>query len=286
MRYLLLATTCLALTLSACSKSPGGGRAFDASGDSAPAAASDSGSGPGINVTAAPGVAFDYAYAFRLAPDKIRIAQKQHAAACEKLGIDHCRITGLDYRLNGQNDVSAEIAFKLDPALARAFGEQGIDAITAAAGKLVEAKITGTDAASEITKLQGLKAQADAELARLDKELARTDLKPEERTQLQSQRADLVQRIAQATSDTGEKQASLATTPMTFTYESDTAITGFDASAPITSAANVFVGSASVTIGFVLTLLAALSPPGLIVLAGFLLWRTFHRRKPAPVADA
>lgn len=293
MRYKLLTTTCLALALAACSKAPSneGGSRIDRGGGDAAAPAmraqtDESGSGPGINVTAAPGVAFDYAYAFRLAPDKIRIAQRQHAAACAKAGIEHCRITGMHFQLNGENDVSAQLEFKLDPALARDFGEQGIDAITAAGGKLVEADIKGTDAAAEITRLQTLKAQADAELARLDKELARTDLKPEERTQLQTQRADLVQRINQAKSDTKDQETSLATTPMTFTYESGNAIGGFDASAPITSAANVFVGSATVTIGFVLTLLAALTPPGAIVLAIWLLWRTFRRRKPAPAADA
>jgi len=287
MRYVLLTTTCLALTLAACSKAPSnyGGSFANSSSVAAPSAmrdASDEASGPGIDVTAAPGVAFDYAYAFRLPSDKIRIAQRQHAAACEKLGIDHCRITGMRYRLNGENDVEGRLEFKLDPALARAFGEQSIDAIVAAGGKLVNAEITGTDAAAAIARLQTLKAQADAELDRLDKQLARTDLKADERAQLQQQRADLIGKINDAKSGVSDQQASLATTPMTFTYESSGAVAGFDASAPITSAGNVFVGSATVTIGFVLTLLAALAPPGAIVLAGWLLWRTFRRRKPQP----
>lgn len=293
MRYALLTTTCLALTLGACSQAPSGNSSGsisfnDRSGGSAPAARAlnEDSSGPGIDVTAAPGVAFDYGYAFRLPSEKIRLAQKQHAAACEKLGVDHCRITGMYFRLNGENNVEGKLVFKLDPMLARAFGEQGIDAVVAAGGKLVQAEITGTDAASGITKLQTLKAQADAELARLDKELARTDLKTDERAELQSQRATLVEKINSAKTGVSDQQASLATTPMTFTYESDSAVNGFDASAPITSAGNVFVGSATVTIGFVLTLLAALAPPGLIVFLGIWLFRRLRPRKPAPPAES
>ena len=70
---------------------------------------------------------------------------------------------------------------------------------------------------------------------------------------------------------------------MEFDYQSGPAMQGFDGSAPITSAANVFVGSATVTIGFVLTLLAVLIPPGIILLSGFLLWRRFRPRRRMPV---
>lgn len=275
-RFVLLTTSCLALA--ACGKADNG---------SYPTSRSESADvAPGVNVTAPPGVAFSYRYAFRLPSAKIAAAQETHAAACEKLGVAKCRITGMRYRVLGENDTQGSLSFKLDPTLARAFGKQGIEAITAAAGELVDAEITGTDAGAEIAKLQALKTQADTELKRLDGQLARTDLKPAERTELQTQRADLVARINEAKSDTSDKQESLANTPMTFEYESGAAVQGFDASAPITSAGNVFVGSVTVTIGFVLTALAALTPPGLIVLLGWLVWRRFRPRKSAPVPSA
>jgi hypothetical protein len=280
-RFVLLTTTCLALA--ACGKADNGGSYSSPSGERSEAAADVA---PGVNVTAAPGVAFSYRYAFRLPSAKIAGAQETHAAACEKLGIAKCRITGMRYRVLGENDTQGSLSFKLDPTLARAFGKQGIDAITAAAGKLVDAEITGTDAGAAISKLQTLKAQADAELKRLDGQLARTDLKPAERTELQSQRADLVAKINEAKSDTSDKQESLANTPMDFEYQSGAAVQGFDASAPITSAGNVFIGSVTVTIGFVLTALAALTPPGLVVLFGWLIWRRFRPRKSAPPTPA
>jgi hypothetical protein len=276
-RFILLAATCLAVT--ACSKQGGGGYSSNPSRETADVAAD---AGPGVNVSAAPGVAFAYHYTFRLPSDAISKAQEVHASACEKLGLDRCRITGMRYRVLGENDTEGTLSFKLDPALARAFGKQGIDAITAAAGKLVEAEITGTDAGAEITKLQSLKAQADAELKRIDQQLARTDLKAIERSELQTQRETLVGRINEAKTGTADQQASLATTPMDFDYQSGAAVQGFDASAPITSAGSVFVGSVTVTIGFVLTLLAALIPPGLVALLVWLAWRRVRPRKAAP----
>ena len=286
MRHLLTSFVCLAaLALVGCSKSENSDSSSGGGGTAAPAAMSDA--APGIAVTAAPGVAFNYRYAVRLPAEKLAAAQETHAEACEKLGVARCRITGMRYRVLGENSNEGTLLFKLDPTLARAFGKQGIDAITAAEGELVDAEITSTDAGAEIAKQQGLGAQAAAELQRIDGELKRTDLKSDERAELQNQRAAITDRITAAKASVGEQTESLANTPMEFDYESGPAIQGFDGSAPITSAANVFVGSAAVTIGFVLTLLAALAPPGIITLCGFLLGRRVRpRRRPAvPPAD-
>jgi uncharacterized lipoprotein len=54
-------------------------------------------SAPGVNVTAAPGVAFNYRYAFQLPSSRIAAAQEAHASACETLGLTKCRITGMRY---------------------------------------------------------------------------------------------------------------------------------------------------------------------------------------------
>jgi hypothetical protein len=300
MRYALLTTTCLTMLLAGCGK-PVDDRPYQpdrASSMSNSAAVSDAappGRGPqgealapseiapGVDVTAAPGVAFNYAYAFRLPAQNIKDAQEAHAAACEKLGPQHCRITGMLYRLIGENNIVGAIEFKLDPTLARAFGKQGIDAIVKADGKLVDAQITGVDAGAAIKTLDGQRQQAEAELQRLDRELSRTDLKTTERAELQRQRAALAARLQEVKTDTGDREESLATTPVSFRYESGAAVRGFDGSAPITSAGNVFLDSAQVTLGVVLTLLAALAPPGAILLVAFLIWRRFRpRRRPAP----
>lgn len=304
MRYVLLTTTCLTVLLAGCSQSQNDqsyqpDRYSTASNATAVADAAPAGraapslamapSGdvaPGVDVTAAPGVAFSYTYAFRLPAQNVKDAQEAHASACEKLGPQHCRITSMLYRLIGENNIVGAIQFKLDPVLARAFGKQGIDAIVKADGKLVDAEITGTDAGAAIKTLDVQRQQAEAEVQRLDRQLARSDLKSAERSELQRQRAALAAQLQEVKTEARDQQESLATTPVSFRYESGAAVRGFDGSAPITSAGNVFLDSAQITLGVALTLLAALTPPGVILLIGFLLWRRFRPRHAAPPAEA
>jgi hypothetical protein len=240
----------------------------------------------GIGVTAAPGVAFSYHYAFRLPSARIAAAQEAHAQACEKLGIARCRITGMRYRLLGENNVEAMLAFKLDPAIARDFGKKGIGVVEAAEGTLVDAEITGTDAGAAISRLNTQRTRASEELKRIDAELAKPKLSEEERVELQRQRAEIAQRIEATKDSTAEQQESLADTPMVFDYGSGKAVRGFDASSPLTSAADTAIGSVQVTIAVILGLLAFFGPPGIVVLLGWLAWRRFRPRKRAAAATS
>jgi hypothetical protein len=298
MRILLLATACLGLA--ACSK------ASDSASDSAiteaqsrpaertsPSLDVASVANPpgavapgGIAVTAAPGVAFAYHYAFRLPSGRIAGVQEAHAQACEKLGIARCRITGMRYRLLGENNVEAMLAFKLDPAIARAFGKNGIGIAETAQGTLVDAEITGTDAGAAIGRLNTQRTRAEDELKRIDAELAKPKLPEGERAELQRQRAEIVQNISATRDSTAEQREGLADTPMVFDYGSGKAVRGFDASAPLTSAADTAIGSVQVTVAVLLGLLALLGPPGIVVLLGWLAWRRFRPRRRASVAAA
>lgn len=274
----------IAVTLAACSQAP----ESSAPAESVEAATEDAGGPPaGIAVTAAPGVAFNYRYAFSLPAQRVAAAQETHAAACEQLGVARCRITGMRYRLIGENSVAAMLAFKLDPTLAREFGKQGIAAIEQAEGRLVDAEITGTDAGAEISRLAAERGRARDELARIDRELGRANRPASERAELQRQRADLVAQIERAQAAAGTQRESLANTPMTFDYRSGPAVRGFDASAPLSSALDLLAGSAQATLAFVLGALAILAPPGLVLGLGLLAWRwlrpRIRRTKSAPL---
>src|SRR5690349_6703198 len=94
----------------------------------------DDSTAPGVDVTSAPGVAFDYRYAFRLPGNRIGAVQEAHAQACEKLGIDKCRITAMRYRLVDQKDVEAMLALRLDPKIARQFGKDATGTVEKADG--------------------------------------------------------------------------------------------------------------------------------------------------------
>lgn len=236
----------------------------------------------GIAITAAPGVAFAYRYAFRLPSAKIASAQEGHAAACEKLGVARCRITGMRYRLIGENDIDAMLSFKLDPAIARAFGKNGIALIKAADGTLTEAAITGTDAGGAIDRLTTEQAQAADALRRVEADLART-VGPRaavERAELQNQRAAIERTLAANRGSVADQRESLANTPMTFDYGSGRAVRGFDSSAPLTSALDTAVASAQATLAVLLGILAIFGPPAIVLLLAWLLWRRFGRLAP------
>jgi len=128
---------------------------------------------PGVDVTAAPGVAFDYRYAFRLPGNRISAVQEAHAQACEKLGIDKCRITGMRYRLVDQKDVEAMLALRLDPKLARQFGKDATAVVDKADGMLVDQEIIGEDVGSKIAGATRSEAELREELSKVEAELAR-----------------------------------------------------------------------------------------------------------------
>jgi len=183
---------------------------------------------PSVGPTAAPGVAFNYRYAFRLAGERISQVQEQHAAACEKLGIARCRITGMRYRLTGHDEIEAMLAFKLDPAIARAFGKQAIAAVNGAEGMLVDAEITGEDAGAKIAAAIRGQGQIEDELKRIEAQLARPGLKAAERAELQVQAEQLRERLQALGAEKTEQQESLATTPMVFNYGTGDLVPGFD----------------------------------------------------------
>ena len=196
---------------------------------SAPSTRASRDGGPNVGVTAAPGVAFNYRYAFRLPADGIAQVQEAHARACEELGIARCRITGMRYRVLNEDDVEAMLAFKLDPSIARRFGQAGVELVARADGMLVESEISGTDVGTSIQAAGRSIAEMEAELARLEAELARGGKSTAERQQLEYQAQQLRQTIRAQRATREEQQEALASTPMVFNYGSGDLVPGPDA---------------------------------------------------------
>jgi hypothetical protein len=233
---------------------------------------------PGISPTAAPGVAFNYRYAFRLAGARVAAVQEQHAAACEKLGPDRCRITGMRYRLMGEDDVEAMLAFKLDPAIARQFGKSGIDLVTRSEGMLVDSEISGEDAGSEIAAATRSEAQLTEELQRIEAQLARAGLRAPERAELQMQADRLRESIRGTRANRADRQESLAKTPVVFQYGSGDLVPGFDDRSPIAAALERASDNFVSGVGILLVLGLTLLPWGLLALLLLWLYRRFSRR--------
>ncbi len=227
---------------------------------------------PGISPQAAPGVAFSYRYAFVLPSTSISAVQEQHAAACEKLGITRCRITGMRYTLVDEDSVSAELSFKLAPELARAFGKEGIAAVDQAKGKLIDAAIEGIDVGIQITASQRRSADSQAELTRIEQRLAAGGIADRERAELTSQAERLRQQLAgeRDTRSAGEEQ--LANTPMTYSYSGDESFTL--GSSPVGDAARGAWDSFTTMLAFVLMAVGVALPWLLLAALVIALWRS------------
>lgn len=233
---------------------------YDASGSAAPAARASRDGGPNVGVTAAPGVAFNYNYEFSLPPTRIAEVQEQHAQMCEHLTVARCRITGMSYRVNSAHDVQAMLAFKLDPAIARQFGRDGVQGVIGAEGMLIESEITGTDVGTQIHAANRSIAELQGDLQRIEAQLRAPRLDLDEKARLEDQAQQLRETIRAGTAQRDEAQASLATTPMVFRYASGDPTIGQS----LQDTGDSFLSSASVLLRIVIALLPWALAAGLI----------------------
>jgi len=225
---------------------------------------------PGVDVTAAPGVAFNYRYAFRLPSNRIAAAQEAHAQACEGLGLDRCRIIGMRYRLVNQSDIQAMLALRLDPRIARTFGKQATEMVTRADGMLVDQEITGEDVGTQIKAATTNEGRLRADLARIESELAGMPVKDPRRGELVARADEIRTQIRSLGQARDEDEEALAGTPMVFNYGSGSVVPGFDVRSPmrdaLQNAADNFVDGFAT----ILVLLITLIPWAL--LAGIVFW--------------
>ncbi|SFR76652.1 DUF4349 domain-containing protein [Sphingomonas jatrophae] len=246
---------------------------------------------PDVNVTAAPGVAFNYRYAFRLPAARIGAVQERHAQACEAMGVSRCRITGMLYRVRSADDVEARLSFKLAPADARAFGKAGVAEVTKAEGMLVESEITGEDVGQRLADGGRTAADLEAEAARLERQQTSRPPRDPARITDAQRLSELRDQLRSLARDRAEGQEALARTPVTFNYGSGRLVPGFEDRSSLLVAldragANIVDGLA-----VMIVLVATLLPWALLLLIGWAAFRVLAprlRRRgtgDAPAAD-
>jgi hypothetical protein len=275
MRKSALSVICAAALLVGCS---GGGDE-----------ASDESMGADVSPTAAPGVAFRYGYDFQLPDEAISPVQEAHAAKCESLGVQRCRITGLDYRVIEDSAVSGTLEVKLAPQIARQFGKSATSDVTKANGKLLATEFSGEDVTPLTTEAGRQQASLSERIADVEGQLARATT-GEERAQLQQQLSQLRTQAEQAQSAIASATERLAATPMTFNYYGRGGIAGFTGN-PAREAVRSFVSSLVTMVTFLLQAVALLLPWALLLallmaLARSRLGRAVRRFfAPPPVRD-
>jgi hypothetical protein len=255
----------LLLSLSSCGK-----RAEEPDGASSTDVAEHP--GPRINPSAAPGVAFTYAYQFRLPALRIAAVQEQHAQACEKLGLSRCRITGMRYQVRGENMISAELNLKLAPDIARKFGRDTIAAVQRAEGMVTDTQIGGADVGTAISESRSREGAIKDDILKLERESRRSGISAQVHAELATRLQDLRNELAQNGETRRGNEEALASTPMTFSYASGGLIPGFDPRSPIREALEnsgwIIVG----IIAFLIQLIAVILPLALFGGLGLWLW--------------
>ncbi|MBK6801212.1 MAG: DUF4349 domain-containing protein [Novosphingobium sp.] len=284
-RTALIAFIAPALLLSACSaeKAEDGAPATSEAASGNAAASAPDAAGPGIGGAVARGVAFTYAYAFTLPAKSVSTVQREHAAACERLGVARCRVTGMSFEQPGSEDVSARLDLLLAPDLAHRFASEGIAAVERAKGKLDHASVNGENAGDAIKVSQADSAAIQAEVERLQARLAAKGLTGAERVELQQQVAGLTEQLRGQAADRKANEASIASTPVSFSYASEGLLMGGNTFA---KAAGASLNSMEAALALV-TLAAGVALPWMLLIALIVLaWRGLRRRSVAAVAPA
>ncbi|MBX3564294.1 MAG: hypothetical protein KF730_06930 [Sphingomonas sp.] len=169
---------------------------------------------------ASTGTGFDYRYAYRLPGNRLKGVLQSNADGCERLGPARCRILSMRYRVDDRNHTKAVLTIRIDPAIARKYGDAVTNNVTGSDGVLVDTEITGSDATTQ--------ARSTAVVNRLRERLSNAE---SIRT---PEGVARVARINAALAEIAESEASqgqtLATAPLLLTYESSNALTGLGSS--------------------------------------------------------
>jgi len=245
--------------------------------------------GPNVSPTAAPGVAFNYRYAFALAAPRVAELQEKHAQMCERLTAAKCRITGVHYQVIGPDDIEARLELKLEPGSARLFGRQATDAVREAGGMSTETEISGVDVGTPIRQAGRDIDRLNTELRRVEARIAQRNLPEYEREQLENEARNLREQIARLGEVREADQETLATTPMVLQYGSGSLVPGYQPPTTIgealTRAGNNFAEGGKTLLVALITIAPWLLALLLLVGIGrYVLRRWFPRKpKPAPV---
>ena len=277
MKLRLLASA-MALALVGCSEQSSEEASVSALADTdaptATEASADATAATRIGIEAAPGVAFDYAFTFRLADKQIARVQEEHAAACETLGSQRCRIVDVRYQRSDEKLVEAQTQFKLDPGIARKFGANAIASVEKAEGVLADASVVGEDVGTEILASQQRSAGSESEIARLEARLKSGGLDKRERIELLAQIGQLRGQLGDERQSRRKGEARIAWTSVAFNYISDGGLSGIGHENPFANAAETLMRSGSTALTFVLTLAAAILPWAILLALLTAFWRS------------
>ena len=158
--------------------------------------------GPDLDPAAAPGVAFDYSYAFRLEAERVAEVQQEHQRAVRRAtdraaGSPAWIIAPPMRTMSRRCSPSSSIRRSPASSAARASARS-----TRPDGTLAGSEISGTEIGTAIKANTGNIEALEAELERVEARLAQRGLRWRERERLDEERRDLRRQIAELRSTT------------------------------------------------------------------------------------
>lgn len=288
-RHPLALTLCSTLALvAACSEKPSDERTatMNYNIEEAPAAdvAADAATETDVPrlENAAPGVAFTYAYSFTLPGEAISKVQQQHAAACARLGLERCRITGMQFTKPRTGEATGRLDLVIAPELAHDFGQDATGLVEKADGSLGNAEVNGSDAGGAIDQSYRQSASLKSEVARIDARLKVAGLAKDTRVELERKLQQLHEELRGEAGGRAEAEKSLATTPMHFDYATKGVLASDNPFAP---AAFASLSSAQTALSLVLLIAGYLLPWLGLALLVYLGVRAVRRSRVKPVVE-
>lgn len=245
-------------------------RVQNAEGGESDAAASDSDNIPVSN----PQIAYSYEYGYRVSATKIPEVQKQHAAYCEKLGSDVCRVINLRRSGDEANYAYAMLHLEVAAPKAKSFGTGLADIVEKAGGYESSTSIEGEDLSKQIIDTEARLRSRELLSQRLTELLRTRSGSVEELVKAERAVTEVNEEIDKARSWLKEMKGRIAFSKIIVNYESNSPGAG-SFSAPIRSAWNNVSSMLGSSIGALITISTVTLPWIFIIILAVSLRRRF-----------
>lgn len=228
-------------------------------------------------IAAAPQIAYEYSYGFRLPTEALAKVQAKHVALCDSLGVARCRVIDMK-RSAGEGDyASGSLQLAVASAIARPFGARLSEAAGEEGGTLADSGITAEDLSKQIVDTEARLRQRTLLATRLTELLATRKGTVAELVEAERAVAQVQEEIDQARSWLAQMRGRVAMSKLSVSYSSASPAGGGFAE-PIRLA----IGRAGEILGIsfaaLITVVVGLGPWIALIALGWWLWRRRKRR--------
>jgi hypothetical protein len=231
-------------------------------------------------------IAYSYSYGFRVAADRIEQVQQSHAALCEKMGPNRCRVLTLS-RAGSDSDGFGHLRLQVAAADARSFGTALSKAAEEAGGEQASFALDGEDLTETIIDTEAHLASRRVLRDRLMEVLRTRQGSVGDLVQAERAVADVNEEIDSAASRLAELRNRVRMSAVAIEYGPYIAESSIGFARPIANALTSVGTTLGVTVAAIVYIAVALIPIIPFILLLRWLWRRsgFRLRRERPKPD-